>query len=271
MFKTETTQPALQTKPSTVQFGYLLRWRRLEAGHSLRQASAVSRVEAEVISAIEHGERETYAAEVNLLLDLYTPTEQNARLAKSNVHVDLERGEVAISKPKGHGPSRRAAREQSDSDRALVNYLAMLHDFHGDRLYEAVPFQQVDLSLLRNTLAERRNEVAAHLDRIDPDAAHEASWLRELLRDHGRPIAAVVGAAAIAGAIWVASSDGTIEPAPAPAPTTVTDVVLPPEPGFGPAIVSERGPTVPAQNPEVEIGTAIVVERQPVTEERSGD
>lgn len=146
---------------------------------------------------------------------------------------------------------RRSRRPRSvpAADRNLLQYLSLVHRHFDVEPGTGIPLKAVDLDLLRASLALRRSEVASRLDRMG-QAVGPSLRGRSLLA-----VAVGTGLVVAAGAIVLIPDRTTTEPAPSPA--------IDPRIDIGTPLVVERDPSEipdpfdvadPAITPSLEVG-----------------
>ncbi len=240
---------ATDTRPvdGTALLGDLLVTVRQRSGSTLDDLSATSGIDRERIAGVESGRHDLTADELSAVLESYGVRAATGRLSSLLVEVDLDGGWVAMRRV------RRPWLDQPAADSNLLSYLCLLHDLRSLPAGSQIPLRSIDLSLLRASLAIRRSEVTDRLGRLDGRLSDGLRQNRSLIT-----AAALAGVAVAAGAIILippaveAKSRSGSAPAVGSSPTvqmverTVDDAdrIAPPH-----------------TEAEIEIGTALVVER----------
>ena len=207
----------------TVSLGELLTATR--AGHGLSRA-AVGRaagIGGRRVAEVERGRHDLSETELGRLLDAYPQALSSRRLARMVVEIDLDDGLLRL-----HQTRRR--RSAPVADRNLLRYLALLHQHLDLDLGRDIPLKAADLGLLRASLALRRDEVTSRLDHMGGADAPGPSRNRSLLA-----VALASGLAVVAGAVILVPSSRPSNGTPPPA----------------------------SIDPRIDIGTPMVVERDP--------
>jgi len=211
---------------ATASLGELLVADRASVGVELDELSQQSGFAVERIEAVESGRHDLSDAELCALLDDYASLSRARRPFRAVVEIDLDAGSLRL---------RKTRRPQSlpAADRNLLHYLSILHRHNGLTPGADIPLRAVDLSLLRASLALRRGEVASRLDRMAGAIGPSLTRNRSLLA-----VALATGLVVAAGAIvLIPSSQSGFESRPEPSPGAVV--------------------------PRIDIGTPLVVERDP--------
>lgn len=209
---------------ATASLGELLVADRAAAGVDLAELSRQTGFAIDRIEAVETGRHDLTDAELCALLDRYSSLARAGRPYRALVEIDLDAGSLRLRRT-------RRPRALPAADRNLLHYLSILHRHNGLTPGVEIPLKAVDLSLLRSSLALRRGEVSSRLDRMAGAIAPGMTRNRSLLA-----VAITTGLAVAAGAIILIPSGR-----------------------------SERDarPSSGAVEPRVEIGTPLVVERDP--------
>ncbi len=211
---------------ATASLGELLVADRATVGVDLDELSRHSGFAVERIEAVESGRHDLSDAELCALLDDYSSLTRARRPFRALVEIDLDAGSLRLRKT-------RRPRALPAADRNLLHYLSILHRHNGLTPGAEIPLKAVDLSLLRASLALRRGEVASRLDRMAGAIVPGLTRNRSLLA-----VAFATGLVVAAGAIVLIPSTGS---------------------GSG----SQPEPANGAVVPRIDIGTPLVIERDP--------
>ncbi len=214
---------------ATASLGELLVADRATAGVGLDELSRQSGLAIERIEAVEVGRHDLSDTELCALLDGYAALSRTRRPFRALVEIDLDAGTLRLRRT-------RRPRSLPAADRNLLHYLSILHRHNGLTPGVEIPLKAVDLSLLRASLALRRGEVAGRLDRMTGAIGPRLTRDRSLLA-----VALATGLVVAAGAIVLIPSSRS---------------------GSDPGSTSE--PSTGAVVPRTEIGTPLVVERDPL-------
>lgn len=211
---------------ATASLGELLVADRATVGVDLDELSRHSGFAVERIEAVESGRHDLSDAELCALLDDYSSLTRARRPFRALVEIDLDAGSLRLRKT-------RRPRALPAADRNLLHYLSILHRHNELTPGAEIPLKAVDLSLLRASLALRRGEVASRLDRMAGAIVPGLTRNRSLLA-----VAFATGLVVAAGAIVLIPSTGS---------------------GSG----SQPEPANGAVVPRIDIGTPLVIERDP--------
>jgi len=201
-------------------FGSLLSAHRSDNDLTLESVVEASGVTVGHLLALEIGLHDLSGAQLSRVIDCYRISSE-ADLRRLVVVVDLNHGTVSINK------SRRRCIHQP-ADRVLVRYLQLLYSDQGLSVGDSVSLKQVDLSVLRGSLALRRDDVRSKVDKLT-DGSGTA-----IRRARTRPLLmALAGLTVTAGVVVIGPNvmgSGSVSANQAPAVALVTapaDVIVP--------------------------------------------
>ncbi len=248
--------PSLKT--STL--GSLLRSHRTTSGASLKDLASESGFSEVVIESVEAGQHDLDLDSLVVLIEAFEPPTLRGSGRFANVVVDIETVSVALV------DSKELVSNLPAADRILGHYLDFLYADRHLPMGTRLSIREVDLSVVRDSLALRREAVTGHIERLEvaPPGSVDRTHLVLLTGLLCATAALVVGggpssqgpADAVPEAV---ASVVEIEEAPAVAPG---DVVV----QIGSAVSITRAPaqiedSSAGAEVTVEIGTAVVEER----------
>lgn len=247
------------TGVQTSTLGSLLQSHRVAIGSTLQELSTTTGLPMPVIESVEAGDHDLDIEALAGLIEAYAPpTLVGSHLA--DVVVDIETVSVALVE------STRVFADLPPADRILGHYLDFVYADRDLPMGTRLSIREVDLSVVRDSLALRRDAVSGHIERLEdaPTGSIDRTHLVLLTGLLCATTAFVVGG----GTPSEGGRDGVpdaiaavvvVEDAPI---VTPGDVVV----QIGSAVSITRAPAeieAPAagQAVSVEIGTAVVEER----------
>lgn len=239
---------AVPTVPA-VSLGELLTAVRTRHGLTRDEIGRSAGLAADRVASVESGFHDLTEIELDALLDACPASISRRRSSHLLVEIDLDGGMLRLHRDRSRWGRRvgRAGRPVPVADRNLLRYLTLVHEHLDLHLGHDIPLKAADLGLLRASLALRRDQVNSRLDHMAGAAGSPATRNRSLLA-----VAAATGLVVAAGAVvLVPLRSGSTGPARG------HDQDQSPRAG-SPA--GEEGAIPP---PQIDIGTPMVVERDP--------
>lgn len=229
-----------------LRLGRLLRSRREAAGRSLADLAAVAQgVSTALLEDIEAGRVDLSEDELARIAPLYEVDLAHVLPQRMQLVIDLDAGRLSVTGAEASG----VLLPGDEAEQVLVRYLALLYALRGMPVGTPLPLRRLDLDVLADALVLRTDEVHDRLRdlmlRSDDRVQQSARGLRRRLVV---PLAGILVAVTAAGSLLFVAEDevpplgGTLEPS---------------------AVVTVEEPAAV----EVELGDAVVAERDPVTGE----
>ncbi|MCU0274209.1 MAG: helix-turn-helix domain-containing protein [Acidimicrobiales bacterium] len=245
---------ATVTDPTLVpplRLGRLLRSRRETAGRSLGDLAAQGPgVSVALLEDIEAGRVDLSEAELARIAPLYEVDLAHVLPQRMQLVIDLDAGRLSVTGADASG----VLLPGEEAEQVLVRYLALLYALRGMPVGTPLPLRRLDLDVLADALALRTDEVHDRLRDLmlqsDDRVRQSARGLRRRLVV---PLAGILVAVTAAGSLLFVAEDGVAPVGGMLEPSAVVTVDEAPLEGVEPV--------------EVELGDAVVAERDPATGE----
>lgn len=234
--------PGVKTASLTLlpplRLGALLSQRRVVSGRSLAEVASGGHLGEDDLAAVERGDLRLSDDQLDAVLDAYRMTADELIPARSQVVVDLDRGQLLVAEELASiDPAAPTA------DEVLAAYLSLVYTLRHAEPGTPLVLRQFDVAVLSRSLRLAEPDVEARLAGLMRRPSAELSLLHRLLRH--KVVVGAVGAAVIAagvGTVLVLRADDGPTPAttdPATRPSA-SEVPLEDDATLLPPVVQER-------------------------------
>lgn len=207
------TSASLTLLPAA-RLGALLADRRTTAGRTLVDVAAGSTFSVGDLRAIEAGDAVLDGDEVEMILTAYGMEPEDLVPARSQVVVDLDRGELLVAEQ-----AAALDRTAPTADEVLAAYLSLVYTLRHATPGTPLVMRQFDVSVLARSLRLAEPDVVTRLDALMLAPTTEIGVLhRRLSRKLVVPLVGAVLVVGALGTVLVLRADD----APAPTPSTTT-------------------------------------------------